>query len=305
MIFWLIPFAHETWASSTVSSTIHFRFQCPLAGQQSYSFHFFIFFDYAVTVSKFSELFSYAATVFFPELVLHTYSGERYCNLDRMISGGWILWNAGTICEMSKILLADGKSQNKDCWDWRIKKLDASEIYPTRLNAKEVLITQKDGELEFPVADGSANLSGTDYEFQEPTLRWESTVRRANLIGESHGDREEFQPEETKHDKGIIKHFWAHAEARKNFISRHHIEPRSSTCVPRKSFLISRIYIIERNSSVKKYTMRAEDWRKAKTSEAKTNSIILILQGRTEFCTLVQLYARIRPDEKISRKLFT
>ena len=28
-----------------------------------------------------------------------------------------------------------------------LKKLDASEIYPRRLNAKEVLITQKDGEL--------------------------------------------------------------------------------------------------------------------------------------------------------------
>ena len=34
LVYWfvlLIPFAHETWASQTVSSTIHFRFQCPLA----------------------------------------------------------------------------------------------------------------------------------------------------------------------------------------------------------------------------------------------------------------------------------
>ena len=57
-------------------------------------------------------------------------------------------------------------------------KYDASEIYPRRLNAKEVLITQKDGEFVFLVADGLAKLSGRDYEFQEPTLRWESTVRR-------------------------------------------------------------------------------------------------------------------------------
>ena len=41
----------------------------------------------------------------------------------------------------------------------------------------------------------------------------------------------------------------------------------------------TRFTVIERNSSEKKYTMREEDWRKAKTSEAKTNSIILILQG--------------------------
>ena len=36
-----------------------------------------------------------------------------------------------------------------------LEKLDASEIYPTRLNAKEVLITHRDGEFVFPVADGS------------------------------------------------------------------------------------------------------------------------------------------------------
>ena len=67
----------------------------------------------------------------------------------------------------------------------------------------------------------------------------------------------------------------------KNFIHRHHIEPRSSTNVPREeSFLIHKIYIIERNSSEKKYTMREENWRKAKKSEAKPNSIILTLQGK-------------------------
>ena len=31
------------------------------------------------------------------------------------------------------------------------------------------MITQKDGEFVFLVADGSAKLSGRDYEFQEPT----------------------------------------------------------------------------------------------------------------------------------------
>ena len=34
--------------------------------------------------------------------------------------------------------------------------LDTSEIYPRRLNAKDVLITPKDREFVFPVADGSA-----------------------------------------------------------------------------------------------------------------------------------------------------
>ena len=44
---------------------------------------------YAVTVSKFSELFSYAATVFFSELILHKYSVEGF-------------WRAGQIFKMFK-----------------------------------------------------------------------------------------------------------------------------------------------------------------------------------------------------------
>ena len=42
-------------------------------------------------------------------------------------------------------------------------------------------------------------------------------------------------------------------------------------CAKEESFLISKIYIIERNSSKKKFTMLEEVWRKAKTSEAKKN----------------------------------
>ena len=64
----------------------------------------------------------------------------------------------------------------------KLEKLDASEIYTRRLNAKGVLITQSDGEFVSIVADGSAKLSGRDYEFQEPTLRRESNVE---AIGKS------------------------------------------------------------------------------------------------------------------------
>ena len=131
-----------------------------------------------------------------------------------------------------------------------VQKLDASEIYPRKLNAKEVLITPKNEEFVFPVADGSAKLSGRDYEFQEPTLRGEFTVERKNLNEESQGDREEFEPEETKDDEGINKDFGAHAKARKEFHCRHHIHSS-----------MNKIYIIERNSSEKKCTMRREDWR--------------------------------------------
>ena len=140
----------------------------------------------------------------------------------------------------------------------------------------------------FPVADGSAKLSGRDYEFQEATLRRESTVKRDNLSGERQGDREECQPEEFDED------------IQGNFIHCHHFDPRVQlTCQEKNHSLFDKIYIIERNSSEKKCTMRAECWRKAKTSEAKTNSIVLILQGSTEFCNVLQLRARIRSDEKL------
>ena len=79
---------------------------------------------------------------------------------------------------------------------------------------------KKDGECVFPVADGSAKFSGRDYEFQETALRRERTVRRENLSGESQGDREEFQPEETKDDQEIHKDFWS---IQGDFIYRHHI----------------------------------------------------------------------------------
>ena len=37
-----------------------------------------------------------------------------------------------------------------------MEELDASEIYLRRINAKEVLISQKEEEFTFPVADGAA-----------------------------------------------------------------------------------------------------------------------------------------------------
>ena len=46
-----------------------------------------------------------------------------------------------------------------------LENLDASEIYPQRLNAKEVLVTQRKGEFAFPL-DGTVKLSVRDYEFQ-------------------------------------------------------------------------------------------------------------------------------------------
>ena len=124
-----------------------------------------------------------------------------------------------------------GRIWEEDVLIEELEKLDASEIYSRRLDAKGVLITHKDGEFVFPVPDGSAKLPGRDYEFQEPTLRREFTVRRENLSGESHGDREEFQPEESEDDSETRKDFWSIQE---DFIYRHHVEPRVQLYVPKE-----------------------------------------------------------------------
>ena len=138
-----------------------------------------------------------------------------------MKSGGQIPWNVMAMCEMSKTSWQTGKLRmnedfgnlSKDQYQfgkkvlpgmfkgyaeiaggiWKgdiliadneeLEKLNASDIHPRRLNAKDVLVTHKDGEFVFLVADSSAKLSGRDDEFQEPTVRLESTVRRESQRG--------------------------------------------------------------------------------------------------------------------------
>ena len=56
-----------------------------------------------------------------------------------------------------------------------LEKFDASDVHPRRINAKEILIRQTDDEFIFPIADGTAKLSGKDYEFREFSLRREPT----------------------------------------------------------------------------------------------------------------------------------
>ena len=68
-----------------------------------------------------------------------------------------------------------------------LEKFDASEIYPRRINAKEVLISQKDDEFIFPVADGTGKLSGRDCGFRATSPRREQLVRSEDLSGEFPG----------------------------------------------------------------------------------------------------------------------
>ena len=130
----------------------------------------------------------------------------------------------------------------------------------------------------FPVTDGSAKLSGRDYEFQETTLRRWSTARRENLSGESHGDREDFQSEESEDD----------AEARKNLGYSRKFHLLSSYCTEKLIFCAERRIILHFTS----FTLLIETpprrnvrcgrriGEKPKHFEAKTNSIVFEIAGK-------------------------
>ena len=119
-----------------------------------------------------------------------------------------------------------------------LEKLDASNIYPRRINAKEVLIRQKDSEFIFPIADGTAKVSGRDYEFWVPTLRREQPVRSDGEIQSELGDS---QPAEPTDDAEARADFWS---IEGDFIHCHHNELRVQPFVPKEeTFTIPLKYI--------------------------------------------------------------
>ena len=136
----------------------------------------------------------------------------------------------------------------------------ASEIYPRRLNAKEVLITQRDGEFIFPVTDGPAKLSGRNYEFQEPTLRRESTVAENFMtMGMS------FTLKKQKMTKESIRIFGLRISFIVIILNRE-VQLR---CREKIHSLIPRFAFLNETPPRRNIRMRWGDWRKAKTSEAK------------------------------------
>ena len=112
-----------------------------------------------------------------------------------------------------------------------LEKVEASEVYPRRIKAKDVLISQKDDEFVFPFADGTAKLSGRDYEFRESTPRRETLVRSEDLSREFQCESRESQQADTTDDAEVRADFWS---IQGDFIYRHHTEPRVQLCVPKE-----------------------------------------------------------------------
>ena len=81
----------------------------------------------------------------------------------------------------SDILVADTEE---------LEKMDASEIYSKRLNAKGVIFPKENLDIYFSAADGRINLSGRDQALRTPTLIREHPIRGEGhllFLGESEG----------------------------------------------------------------------------------------------------------------------
>ena len=128
--------------------------------------------------------------------------------------------------------------------------MDSSEIYSSRLNAKEVIFPKEKGEFIFPIANGRIKTLGGDQDLRTSTL-----IRERPIRGESHedflGESEDFlgesegslpQPHDSFPDAGeAVNDFWSMSGS---FIYRHHVEPRVKLYSPREeSFPIPLKYI--------------------------------------------------------------
>ena len=77
--------------------------------------------------------------------------------------------------------------------------MDASDIHPQRIKAKEVLISQKDEEFVFPIEDGTAKLSRRDYEFgtPRPYYVWPEALTKIGKAAQNR-EKQEMGKRETK-----------------------------------------------------------------------------------------------------------
>ena len=124
-----------------------------------------------------------------------------------------------------------------------LETMDASEIYSERLNAKEVIFSQRKWITYFPAADGRITLSGRDQELRTSTLIRERPIRgegHVDFLGEPEGSLS--PPHDSFPDAGeAINDFWSMSG---NFKNRHHVEPRVKLYSPREeSFPIPLKYI--------------------------------------------------------------
>ena len=135
-----------------------------------------------------------------------------------------------------------------------------------KTQCKEVIFPKENGNLIFPIADGRIKTLGGDQDLRTSTL-----VRHRPIQGESHIDflgESEGSPPPLPHDSfpdagEAINDIWSMS---RNFIYRHHVEPRVKHHSPREeSFLVPLKYIdvsrtTHTNLDVKQEKRIDDDW---------------------------------------------
>ena len=118
------------------------------------------------------------------------HSSDRSCHLGAMVEYHPISTRGQSRLHQFGKKVLPGIFLEADIEELEIWKRQTS--IPEDWMRKEVLITQRDGEFVFPAADDSAELSGRDYEFQEPTPR-RNKPRRREFQLETHWSRENLE----------------------------------------------------------------------------------------------------------------
>ena len=93
-----------------------------------------------------------------------------------------------------------------------LESMDASEIYSTRLNAKEVIFPKENEKFIFPAADGRIKLSGGDQDLRTSTLIRDHPIRgegQRDCLGESE-ESPPSPPQDSHLDAGEARNdFWS------------------------------------------------------------------------------------------------
>ena len=140
---------------------------------------------------------------------------------------GSMTWNIPLTCVNRREEVWEGDILVADLEE--LEKMHALEIYPQRINAKGVWMSQK-GENHIP--------SGSWYSKIVRNRQW--IPRTHSKVGTTCREWRS-QPTESRHDAEAWKDFWS---IQGDFIHRHHIEPRVQLFVPKEeTFLVPLKYV--------------------------------------------------------------
>ena len=124
-------------------------------------------------------------------------------NIRKRSSENSSIWQESITREFSGTCFDRGRNlemRHPDCWYWRIGKYGRIRNISWKMECKRSLDNSKKRRNCISCGRWFSKIVERDYEFQEPTLRREQTVRREKFSGHSPGEAEESQPTDSRDD---------------------------------------------------------------------------------------------------------